>query len=465
MSHSRTIPGILLLILLGAHSSQAQWSDPGFFPRAVWLQSTFRANAYKDAGINLYIGLWNELNEAQWADLNNAGMYVMCAQNDFGLSHLNDTLIAGWTLIDEPDNAQWNVITQSYDPCIAPSDIIAEYDLIKTKDPSRPVFLNLGRGVSDINWIGRGTCTGNYEMYREATGGYLAGCDIVCFDIYPVNNTDTLTSEKLWYVPKGIDSLLAWAAAPKPTFAWIETTHIEASGNRGPTPAEVKSEVWMAIIHGATGIGYFCHSWTPVFDDAALLHDAVMIDSVRSINAWIDALAPVLNSPTISGFSSVSSSNPAVPVDFMTKFYDNATYIFAVAMRPGTTSAAFTVPAGATIEVWGENRQLNESDGQFTDEFTDYGVHIYKITALSSVEDVSDQAGLFVSPNPGKGVFQISSSPGLKKQEVRVCDQRGRVILRTLNAESFDLSGQAPGLYFVMIQTDRDVVVKKIVLQ
>ncbi|MCC7465067.1 MAG: T9SS type A sorting domain-containing protein [Saprospiraceae bacterium] len=305
---------------------------------------------------------------------------------------------------------------------------------------------------------------GNYETYREQTGGYLAGCDIVCFDIYPVNNADTLTSEKLWYVPKGIDSLLAWAAAPKPTFAWIETTYIDASGNRGPTPAEVKSEVWMAIIHGATGIGYFCHSWTPVFDDAALLHDAVMIDSVRSINAWIDALAPVLNSPTISGYTSVSSSNATIPIHFMTKFYDNATYIFAVAMRPGTTTAAFTVPVGASIEVLGENRQLYESGGQFTDDFSEYGVHIYKIPALSSVEDVLDQGGLFVYPNPGKGVFHISSSPDLKNRVVRVSDQRGREVHRTFDAETFDLSGQPPGWYFVTIQTDREVVVIKIVL-
>jgi hypothetical protein len=301
-------------------------------------------------------------------------------------------------------------------------------------------------------------------MYREQTGGYLAGCDIACFDIYPVNNTDPLTSENLWYVPKGIDSLFAWAAAPKPTFAWIETTHIDASGNRGPTPAEVKSEVWMAIIHGATGIGYFCHSWTPVFDDAALLHDAVMIDSVRSVNAWIDALSPVLNSATISGFTNVSSSNATVPIDFITKFYDNATYVFAVAMRPGTTSAAFTVPAGASIEVLGENRQLIESGGQFIDDFTEYGVHIYKIPALSSVEDVSVQGGLVVYPNPGKGVFKINSSPGVKKRILRVCDQRGQAILQNCEAETFDLSGHLPGLYFVAIQTDHEVVVKKIVL-
>ena len=40
-------------------------TDPGFFPIGVWLQPPSRAQAYRDAGINLYVGLWKGPTEEQ----------------------------------------------------------------------------------------------------------------------------------------------------------------------------------------------------------------------------------------------------------------------------------------------------------------------------------------------------------------------------------------------------------------
>ena len=44
-------------------------ADPGYFPIAVWLQDPRNAEAYKRAGINLYVGLWQGPTEAQLAAL------------------------------------------------------------------------------------------------------------------------------------------------------------------------------------------------------------------------------------------------------------------------------------------------------------------------------------------------------------------------------------------------------------
>jgi hypothetical protein len=136
----------------------------------------------------------------------------------------------------------------------------------------------------------------------------------------------------------------------------------------------------MAIIHGAKGIGYFCHSWTPDFDESALLHDEEMIKAVKAINNQISSLAEVLNSPNTDGYASVNSSNPSIPVDIMTKKLDKANYIFAVAMRPGTTTATFTIDSGSSVEVLGEDRKIKVSEGEFQDGFSAWDVHIYKIT-------------------------------------------------------------------------------------
>ncbi len=439
---------LALVILTLSSSLFGQLSDPNFFPRSVWLQNTANAQEYSDAGINMYIGLWNQLNQNQLSDLTDAGMYVICAQNAFGLSNVGDTIITAWIHTDEPDNAQWNSTTQTYDPCIAPADVIAEYNIIKSNDPSRPVYLNLGRGVSDINWIGRGTCTGQYEMYIEANNGYLAGTDIVSFDIYPVNNVDQLTSENLWYVSKGVDSLLTWSSNPKPTWVWIETTKINDNSNRAPTPAEVKSEVWLAIIHGAKGIGYFCHSWTPSFDDAALLHDPVMIDSVAVINQMIDDLAPILNSPSTTNFTSVNSSNPIIPIDFMTKFYGGEDYIFAISAQEGQTVGSFSVPVGSIIEVVGENRFLNESAGQFTDAFSNYGMHIYKISSGTTSYNLPKVQEVALFPNPTSGIIIAPISLNNTKYEIISTDGQTRQ-KGVVGFNKIDLANLNAGMYFI----------------
>lgn len=389
---------IFLLLLPTLLTAQTVNSD--FFPIAVWLQSPSNAAQYKNAGINMYVGLWNQLDAPQLTALRNAGMKVMCEQNAFGLAHLNDTLILGWTLGDEPDNAQWNASTNKYDPCIDPFVIINQYNAIKAKDPSRPVYLNLGQGVSYTDWIGRGTCTGKTEMYPDYNNGYLKGCDIGSYDIYPVNNSAAKIKGNLWYVPKGVDSLLLWSGNKKPIWCWIECTKIDASSPAKPTTDNVKSEVWMALIHGVKGYGYFCHSWTPSFDETALLHDATMLSAVKAINYEVTSLAPVLNTITTTGYASVSSSNMGVPIDMMTKSYMGEKYIFAVAMRNGNTTATFTVNSGSNVEVLGENRTLTISGGKFTDSFSSYGVHLYKITEFTGMGNMETATKVCLYPTP-----------------------------------------------------------------
>jgi hypothetical protein len=356
-------------------------TEPAFFPIAVWLQDPLNASVYKDNGINVFAGLWNELDQDQLDLLKSAGMKVICAQNNFGLSVLSEPAIYAWMINgDEPDNAQWNSTTQTYDPCINPGIIIDEYHAIKRNDPSRPVYLNLGQGVAYINYIGRGTCNGNIDTYKISTGGYLLGCDIASFDIYPVNNTDGQTRDNLWYVATGIENLISWSGN-KPSWCWIETTRISDSSPRKPTTSEVKSEVWMALIHGAKGFGYFCHSFvTSASDDAAILHDQDMINAVKAINSEVTFLAGALNSRDTTGYATVSVSNTLVPVDLMTKYYDEANYIFAIAMRRGETTASFSVTSGNSAEVLGEGRSINITNGKFSDDFSAYGVHLYKIT-------------------------------------------------------------------------------------
>lgn len=354
--------------------------DPSYFPIAVWLQDPEDAAAYKKAGINLYVGLWQGPTEEQLATLKKAGMQVVCSQNDVGLKHAEDPIIVGWMHGDEPDNAQQPIIDGKWSPPILPEKIVGDYRAIIKKDPSRPVLLNLGQGVAFSNYIGRGVRRNHPEDYAE----YAKGGDIVSFDIYPVAADHPYVHEKLWFVPKGVERLLRWTDYRKIVWNCIETTRIRAE--RRITPHELRAEVWMSIIHGSMGIIYFVHEWAPVSDTRRLLHDPEILEAVSSVNAEIHSLAPVINSPTYYFNAEVETSKPEIPVDVMVKRVGNDVYLFACSMRNGTTDASFLVSGlgekaqGAVI---GENRTVAIENGAFTDTFEPWDVHIYKCSTVS----------------------------------------------------------------------------------
>ena len=88
----------------------------------------------------------------------------------------------------------------------------------------------------------------------------------------------------------------------------------------------------MALIHGARGIFYFVHEFTPTFREDAIFRYQDVVEEVTKTNQVLASLAPVLSSPNVSGIVSVDSQ---VPIATMVKEHSGATYIFAVAMQNG----------------------------------------------------------------------------------------------------------------------------------
>ncbi len=350
--------------------------DPGFFPIAVWLQNPAKANRYKQAGINTYVGLWKGPTERQLADLNQAGMKVICHQSETGLRHADESTIIGWMHGDEPDNAQSRGPGKGYGPPIAASKIVEGYDKIRNADPTRPVLLNLGQGVAWDGWHGRGVRTNHPEDYPE----YIRGCDIASFDIYPAAHGKPQVAGNLWYVAKGVERLVNWTEGRKPVWNCIECTRIH-NPKRKATPHEVRCEVWMSIIHGSKGLIYFVHEWQPKFNESALLSDPEMLSAVTEINRQITELAPVLNSPAVRGAVVTKSDNAHAPIATTVRKHAGATYVFAVAMRGEATTATFTlqgVKGKGSVEVLGESRTATSQDGVFADSFGPWDVHLYR---------------------------------------------------------------------------------------
>lgn len=351
-------------------------NDETFFPIAIWLQSTRNAARYKALGINLYVGLWRGPTDVQLRELTEAGMPVICSQNEMALRNKENPIIAAWMHGDEPDNAQSLGRGKGYGPPIAPEKIVADYERLRATDPSRPALLNLGQGVAWDNYIGRGVRRNHPEDYAR----YVQGCDIASFDIYPVVHDSPEIAGKLEYVARGVSRLVEWAGEKKPVWSCIECTHI-GNAEKKASPAQVRAEVWMALISGSRGLIYFVHQFAPEFKEAALLDDPEMMSAITAINSEIRELASVLNSPSLQNGVQVKNANAGIQIATMMKQRGEHRYLFAVNLRNQTGKGSFAI-AGPTgdkrLSVHGEDRNVTMSDGKFSDEFAPYAVHRYE---------------------------------------------------------------------------------------
>ncbi|HUF63761.1 MAG TPA: hypothetical protein VMN36_16915 [Verrucomicrobiales bacterium] len=355
--------------------------DEAYFPIAVWLQQPRSAVHFREAGINLYVGLWQGPTQEQLDTLARAGMHVICAQNSIGLENRENPVIVGWMHGDEPDNAQSLGPGKGYGPPIPPADIVRDYQRMREADPSRPVLLNLGQGVAWDDYIGRGVRRRHPEDYPE----YIAGSDIVSFDIYPAVHEAPEVAGKLEFVPRGVERLVEWSGGKKIVWNCIECTRI-GNPEVKPTPEQVRAEVWMSLIRGSRGIIYFVHQFAPDFREAALLDDPEMLAAVTALNREIRDLAPVLNAPTAPDAIVVRASDPEIPVAVMVKRHDSGIYCFAANLRNRPVEATFTLgeedtEGARTAEVLGESRTVTLQDGAWTDAFPAYGIHRYRLGA------------------------------------------------------------------------------------
>jgi hypothetical protein len=374
----RDFVGILGIALLVGHPASASElqangfpTDAEFFPIGVWLQSPARAASYKAIGINTFVGLHNGPTEQQLAALAQHDMLAVAEQNDVGLKSINRHVIKAWMHGDEPDNAQ-PLLFGLHGTCIPANKVARRTREMKSRDPTRPVMINFGQGVANEFWRGRGFCNGDEGYYDIA----MQGADIVSYDIYPVGSSTPQVKGKLEYVARGISNLRKRASPAQSTWMALETTALDPT--RRPTAKEVRAEVWMALIHGATGIFYFVHEFEPNFREDAIFRYPDIIEEVTRTNKLIGSLAPVLKSPNVSGTVAVSSQSP---IATMVKVHKGTTYIFAVAMQNSPSTARITIGDvhHTRARVLNEARNITITHGAFEDQFEGYGVHLYQI--------------------------------------------------------------------------------------
>jgi len=353
-------------------------TNPNFFPIAVWLQQPKNARAFKAIGVNTFVGLWHPPTAEGLAQFEREGIHLVLEQTPAALTLKHSPAIRGWLQADEPDNAQPDG-RGGHGECVPPEEVVRRYAEIRSRDPTRPVYLGFGQGVANPFWYGRGAkCSAMppEAYYRIAS----QGADIVAFDIYPVAEVrQTHVIGRLDLVGRGVANLKRWVPPGTPIWADIETTHIY-NPERRPLPAEIYSEVWIAIILGANGINYFVHEWKPSFREDGVFRYPDVVAEIAKINAQLNTFAPVLNSASVPNGIGIQA---ATEISAIVKSDGGTTYIFAANMEKTKATARLTLPdrINGQVLVLGEDRSMTLVGGAFEDTFEPYGIHLYQLRA------------------------------------------------------------------------------------
>ena len=258
-----------------------------------------------------------------------------------------------------------------------PADVLRQYQAIKAADPSRPVFMTL---------------TGNFhpqfkkwpDAQREAMyPEYVKAADVVGYDIYPIYGWNK--PEWIHLVQEATDRLVKMAA-PRPVYAWIETSKGgqwtgALESQKDVTPAHIRAEVWMSITRGATAIGYFTHIWKPAYKQFGVPEENRK--ALREVNDQITRLSGAILSPD-GPPRPVTIDGGGVKLDALARSEGGRLYVFAVNYDERAKEARATVrmeglPAGRKVEVIDEGRTLSTDAGGFADTFAPLAVHIYRL--------------------------------------------------------------------------------------
>jgi hypothetical protein len=251
---------------------------------------------------------------------------------------------------------------------------LEESQKIKQSDPTRPYLVCFGQGVINDLFKGRGIERSEYPKY-------MAPVDFIQYDVYPITNSKRPDGENyLELTGQGVSRIRGWTGGKKPVMCWIETTHI-GNKDKAPTPAQTNCEVWITMVHGARGVGYFCHDFTLETKRAsALSRDAAMLAQLKVTNGKLMKLARVISAPLATEPATAKSEGGKVI--FSTKKLDGATAVLAVNVYGDAAKATIALAGlkkGDKIEVLEENRTVEAGeDGAFADNFGPYQEHIYR---------------------------------------------------------------------------------------
>ena len=188
--------------------------------------------------------------------------------------------------------------------------------------------------------------------------------DVVMVDPYPI------TRNPIGKVAIETEAAGRYINHKKPIWTILQAFGGGEIWSREPVPKEEVCMVYMAIIHGAKGLGWFMYK--PMSSD--------LYNSIKTLSKEINELTPIL----LEGKSPDSSSAKCArdQINFIEKDYDGYKYLIAVNISSKTFNGEFSIPRVANasrIEVLFEKRSLSLDGEKLFDRFSGYQRHVYRI--------------------------------------------------------------------------------------
>ncbi len=226
--------------------------------------------------------------------------------------------------------------------------------------------------------------------YRERSyRTFFDAYDIVGVDVYPIpKNPVTDLSDRLDIAWKEVEGKKPVWAVPQ-TFAWYQHREPEDAADtlgrrrlpmprewtigRAPTYDETRAMTYLALIHRAKGIIYWCYynmSYLPDFVERWHF--------MKRIGAEVKELFPVLLSPEEMS-ASTEPANEAIHC--LVRVADGKRYLLAVNGSREPHRPSFRLRAGVrgTARVKFEDRTVPVKDGLLTDFFAPLAAHVYEL--------------------------------------------------------------------------------------
>jgi len=292
-------------------------------------------------------------------------------------------LVRGYQIIDEPDQ---------FAPYSPPNTIRTWCNEIRAIDSTRPLLIGMGRvvGINQTFW--HQPQGSNMDDANRDWRGFAALPDILYGDFYTLAPSgDDANRWGVWTYHLWVRRLRNLNEGRTPIWVVVETTSENADR---PYPEDVRKAIWSCLIEGVQGICLFDHrfgNYAVARDFAHMLHNPPMKAMMTALIIRINSLADALLSPNTNLVTAATSSNVTqgpyggtygVPLLYTTRADASYEYLFAMGIRPGSTTGTFTIPswAGQTLTVIDESRTVTVSGaGVLTDTFAaDYTVHLYR---------------------------------------------------------------------------------------
>jgi hypothetical protein len=257
----------------------------------------------------------------------------------------------------------WEVKQRPDAYLIHPDEALALYQILQEVSPTHPVMTTL--------------------TYPDTFAEYARATDIVVPWCLPVPQVSVRRVGEL------VDQARLATQGRKPVWAMIQlagnawatdkTLDAETTG-RLPTPEEVRAMTYLALVHGADGLVYFCYNLqqNQSQDNFRIAQDAPELwAAMPALTAEIREITPALND-RVSRVELEDAAEGAVQMALWKR--GEGAVIIAVNTSPLATITSFTVPnsQATELDVMFDGRKLKSvRPGSFSDRFEPFGVNVY----------------------------------------------------------------------------------------